>query len=230
MNRLKEHATRNLSALVITVEFILISVMIGVVLFPLMDNAKNLLRDLRVEYWLYIVSGLLFILYIWTEVVTHTLSFIGWPIEFGHNLLYIVFALFLAVQMNFLADPRGWFALTLANTLIAIVLVLYDRRVILRRGAGAQGSELAVFQLALERQNGLVRMVPLTLLSSVATLALIILFPGFFLEQAGHLILVVVQIFSIVFLLTRTIRTFNSWAEPILQKAMDELRMEDPQP
>ena len=72
----REHAERNLSVIVITVEFTLISVMIGVVLFPLMDHAKDLIAKLEYEYWLYIVSGLLFVLYIWTEVISHSLSFI----------------------------------------------------------------------------------------------------------------------------------------------------------
>src|SRR5512135_3339893 len=79
--REREHAERDLSALVIAIEFTLISVMVGVILFPLMDLATPLLRDMRFEYWLYILSGLMFILYMWTEVISHSLSFIGWPIN-----------------------------------------------------------------------------------------------------------------------------------------------------
>src|SRR5258708_24618992 len=89
-NPIRERAERNLGALVIAIEFTLISVMVGVILFPLMDFATPILREMKFEYILYIVSGLVLILYIWTEVISHSLSFIGWPIDIFHNLLYIV--------------------------------------------------------------------------------------------------------------------------------------------
>ncbi len=225
-NPLREQATRHLSALVITIEFTLISVMIGVILFPLMDHAKDLVATLQFEYWLYILSGILFILYIWTEVISHSLSFIGWPIEFGHNLIYIVFAMLLAVQMNFLADPRAWFALSLLNALVGAVLVLYDRRVIQRKIVGARPMAAAQYQLALERQNGLVRVLPLTMLNGIIPLALIMWYPNIFLDQRGHLVLVAIQIFFLLVLVMRTIRAFGAWTEPILQKTIEELRGE----
>ncbi|MDE3090848.1 MAG: hypothetical protein KGJ80_15840 [Chloroflexota bacterium] len=226
---LREHAERNLGALVVTIEFTLISVMVGVILFPLMDHAQGLLRDLRFEYWLYIVSGLLLILYLWTEVISHSLSFVGWPIEFGHNLLYILFALVLAIQMNFPADPRGWFALSLVSSIVGALVVFYDRRVIERRLSGAEGSAAALYRLALERQRGLLRLVPLTLLNAAADLALIVAFPEFFLTHGGHLILIVIQIFAFLVLLIRTIRAFGSWNQAIVQKAIDELASEGEQ-
>lgn len=224
---LRQHAERNLSVLVITVEFTLISVMIGVILFPLMDHAKELLVKLEFEYWLYIISGLLFVLYIWTEVISHSLSFIGWQLEFGHNLLYIVFALFLAVQMNFLSDPRAWFAFTFLNTLIASVIVLYDRRVIAKKSLGATPRAAELYALTLERQRGLVRVLPFTLLNAIVPFALLIAFPNIFVEQRAHVALVALQIATLFYLLIRTIRTFGTWTEAILAKATEELQLEE---
>lgn len=223
----REHAERNLSVLVITVEFTLISVMIGVILFPLMDHAKDLLANLEYEYWLYILSGLLFVLYLWTEVISHSLSFIGWPLEFGHNLLYIVFALLLAVQMNFLSDPRAWFALTLVNTLVAATIVIYDLRVIEKKRANARPRAAELFALVLKRQQGLLRVMPLTLLNAFVPLTLMLVLPAIFIEQHGHLILVALQILVLLALLIRTIQTFTSWAEPILAQAAEELQLEE---
>lgn len=225
--QLREHARRNLSALVITIEFTLISVMIAVILTPLTERAAALLANLEFEYWLYIVSGLLFVLYMWTEVVSHSLSFVGWPIEFGHNLLYIVFTMLLTVQMNFLADPLGWFAMTCVNTIIASTIVLYDRGVIQRKQVGAQPREAQLYAVALERQRGLVRILPLTLLNAVIPLALLIALPNVFIEQAWHLVLVAAQILALLFLLIRTLGTFSTWAEPILLKAVEELGLEE---
>lgn len=225
--QLREHARRNLSALVITIEFTLISVMIAVILTPLTERAADLLANLEFEYWLYIVSGLLFILYIWTEVVSHSLSFVGWPIEFGHNLLYIVFTMLLTVQMNFLADPVGWFALTCLNTIVASAIVLYDRRVIEKKQTTAQPREAQLYAVALERQRGLVRILPLTLLNAIVPLALLIALPSVFIERSGHIILVAVQILALLFLLIRTLHSFSTWAQPILSKVIEELGLEE---
>ncbi len=223
---LREHAERDLSALVIAIEFTLISVMVGVILFPLMDFAMPLLRDLRFEYWLYILSGLLLILYLWTEVISHSLSFVGWPINIGHNLLYIVFAMLLAIQMHFLADPRGWFAMSLANAAVASAVIYYDLRVIQERMAGATGSAAALFKAALLRQQGLVRLAPFNIGNATLQVALVVLLPGIFIERPGHLILVAIQVVALTILTNRTIRNFKAWSDPIVRKMMDELGSE----
>jgi hypothetical protein len=201
--------------------------MVGVILFPLMDHAQQVLRDLRFEYWPYILSGLLLILYVWSEVISHSLSFVGWPIEFGHNLLYILFALILAIQMNFLADPRGWFAMSLVSSLVGALVVVYDLRVIQRRLVGAQGAAGSLYHLALDRQRGLIRALPPAILNAMVDVALIVAFPDFFLAQGGHLILLAIQILAFLILLIRTTRTFGTWIDAIVQRGEDELAAEE---
>lgn len=225
---LRERAERNLGALVIAIEFTLISVMVGVIIFPLMDFATPILRDLRFEYVPYIISGLLLILYIWTEVISHSLSFIGWPIDLVHNLLYIIFAMFLAIQMHFLQDPRAWFGITCLSALIAAVISYYDLRLIQERRVGAKGAAAELFNSAYERQRSLVRTSPLTVLNAFVAFALVLLFPSFFLESYGHLILVAIQIIGFMYLLQRTIRYFKSHRELIVSKAVQELGLEQP--
>jgi hypothetical protein len=141
-------------------------------------------------------------------------------------LLYILFALILAIQMNFLSDPGGWFAISLVSSLVGGLVVYYDRRVIERRLVGAADSAAALYHLASERQLGLLRAVPLTAANAVIDLALIVAFPDFFLARGGHLILVAIQILAFLILLIRTARTFGSWNEAIVQKAIDELESE----
>ncbi len=226
---LREHAERNLSALVIAIEFTLISVIVGVILFPLMDNATELLRDLHVEYWLYILGGLMFILLLWTQVISHSLSFVGWPIDIGHNLLYIVFALVLGIQMHFLSDPRGWFALSFASTLVAGLVVYYDAKVIHERMAGAAGASLDLFSAALERQRRLLRGMSIAFADAVLNLALVVFLPQFFVEQPGHLILIALQTLFVFLLTYSTILVFKSWTEPVVRKAMQELALEGEQ-
>jgi hypothetical protein len=223
---LQERAERNLSAIVVAIEFTLISVMVGVILFPLMDFATPILRDLKFEYMPYIVSGLVIILYIWTEVIAHSLSFIGWPIDIFHNLLYIVLAMVLAIQMHFLADPQGWFAMTVISATVAAAVTLYDRRVIEHRKLGSTGAAARVFGTALTRQNSLVRITPLTVGNAVFQLLLIVLFPVLFIEFKLHLVLVAIQIAAFVLLITRTLRAFRLEQPQILDKTVEELESE----
>jgi len=160
---------------------------------------------------------------LWTEVVTHSLAFIGWPMEFGHNLLYILFAAALAVQMNFLTDPVGWFALSTLSSAMATITVYYDRHVIERRQAGAYGAAADMFRLAMTRQLGLVRTAPITVLNALITLGLVVAFNDLFVARHFHLVLIAAQILVVLYLLSRTIRTFASWTGPILFKAVEEL-------
>src|SRR5438105_12071821 len=143
--RARQHAERNLSTSIIAIEFTLISVMVGVVLFPLVEAATGLLHDRHYQYWPYIVTGLVMTLYLWSAVITHSLTFIGWPMDFGHNLLYIILALVLAVQMHFLADPVAWFAITPLSAAVAALTVYYDLRVVEQRLVGAAGAAAIVF-------------------------------------------------------------------------------------
>lgn len=223
---LRFHAERDLSALIITIEFTLISVMVGVVLFPLMDHAQQLIRAQRFEYWLYIVGGALFILYLWTEVITHSLSIIGWPFEFGHNLLYIVFALTFAIQMNFLDDPLIWFVLTTLNAAMAAIMILYDYRMIIRQRETTTGAAHRLFLLASQRQRQLIVTMPLTMASGIIAVLAIVLFPDLFLKQHLHLVMIAFQVLVVLVQIVRTVRTFNSWQEAILQRVMEELASE----
>lgn len=224
--RLREHAERNLGALVVAIEFTLISVMVGVVLFPLMDFATPILKDLKFEYWLYIVSGLALILYLWTEVISHSLTFIGWPIDIPHNLLYIVFAMFLAIQMHFLADPRSWFGITIVTATVGAIVVYYDHKVIADRMRGARGAAADLYSSALRRQDQLVRTTPFTILNAIIQFGLILLFPTFFIDDHGHLILIAIQAAAFIFLTVRTIRAFKATREKIVFKAIEELSEE----
>ncbi len=223
---LREHAERNLGALVITIEFTMISVVVGVILFPFMDNAAAVLRDLRFEYWPYIVSGLCFTLLLWTQVISHSLSFVGWPIDIGHNLLYIVFGLVLGIQMHFIADPRAWFAISLLTTIVAWALIYYDAHVIRERLSGSSGAARGLFDTALVRQEKLARFFVVAFVDAVINLALIVFWPQLIIDQSGHLVLIIVQAVFTMLLTVNTIQVFNSWREPVVLKAMEELSME----
>lgn len=225
---LQEHAERNLGSLVVSIEFTLISVMVGVILFPLMDFATPILRDLKFEYMPYIVSGLILILYLWTEVISHSLSFVGWPMDLFHNLLYVAIALVFGIQMHFLQDPQGWFAVTVFSAMLAAATVYYDLRIIQDRMKNAAGEASAkLYEAALVRQRALLRTAPFTIANAILQIALIYFFPVIFIEYRAHLILIAIQIAAFTYLIWRTITAFNAEREQILQKAIEELASEE---
>jgi hypothetical protein len=222
----RERAERNLGAIVVTIEFTLISVMVGVILFPLMDYATPLLRELKFEYWLYILSGLVFILFLWTLVISHALTFVGWPIDLGHNLLYIALSLVFAIQMHFLAEPLAWWLLTIASALVGAVLTWYDKQLIEKRLVGARGTAVGLYKTALNTQRAIFRRFPIFLGFSIGAAVGILLVPQFFIALKGHVILIAIQILINVVSLQRSLRGFACSTPAILEKEIEALDTE----
>lgn len=135
MPDLKHHrrnARTQLDATVVGIELTLISIIQGLALGVLASAAIQPLVQGQWQAWPYIASGLLVILIFWSRSLVHTLSFIGWPLEFGHTFIYFAATLVEAVALSQVADPERWFAL---NTLYAAAvwgLYAYDLRVVRR--------------------------------------------------------------------------------------------------
>ena len=216
-------AERSLSSLVITIEFTLISVMAGVVLAPLATFAAPLISNLRFETWPYILFGLLYILFMWSGVISHAFTFVSWPFELGHNLLYIVWALVLAMQMTFVEDPASWFILDILQFMVVGWIGFYDLRILLRRMADATPAARTLFEIARRRQVSLILLLPVAAGSAVLSLALLRLFPAFFIGQHAHWILGSIQVLGVCVGLLQNMRALVAWQEPIIQKEMAEL-------
>lgn len=224
--QLRERAERHLGALVIAIEFTLISVMVGVILFPLMDFAAPILRTLKFEYMPYVLSGLILILYTWSIIISHSFTFIGWPMDMFHTLLYIVTAMLLAIQMHFLQDPLGWYGMTALSTILAAAIGRYDKRIIAERLAAATGAAAELYANALKRQEYLGRIFPLAALSAVIQAVLVYYFPNIFIDAQAHLILIVFQIIVFSYLTYGTLTAFKNSREQILRKTIQDLSNE----
>ncbi len=222
-SRRRNEANRQLSSLVITIEFTLISVMAGVVLAPLATEAKDLLRNLQFEFWPYIIFGLLYILFMWSGVISHSFTFVGWPFEIGHNLLYIVWALTLALQVSFLNDPTGWFAVNIVQYLVAGWVGIYDLSILRGRALSAGPAAKSLFAMAQQRQLRLIWLTPLVVVISGVSLALLIVFPGFFLDGHAHWMLGCIQILIPIGGLLYNVNSLAAWQESIVKKVMAEL-------
>src|ERR1700741_1182022 len=123
-------ARRELDSVVINIELTLVSIIQGVALFFLTDNARTLISMRHSSTFLYIVAGLCVIFIFWSRSVIHTLALIRWPLEFGHNLFYIACALGEAILFSRLDNPLGWFELSAACAGVVWLLFIYDMRLI----------------------------------------------------------------------------------------------------
>ncbi len=97
---------RELDSVVINIELTLVSIIQGVALFFLTDNARGLLVTKHMSASLYVAAGLCVIFIFWSRSVIHTLTLIRWPLEFGHNFFYIACALGEAILFSRLDNVR----------------------------------------------------------------------------------------------------------------------------
>src|ERR1700758_2197898 len=146
---LPDEARRELDSVVINIELTLVSIIQGVALFFLTDNARTLISVRHASAFLYIVAGLCVIFIFWSRSVIHTLALVRWPLEFGHNFFYIACALGEAILFSRLDNPLGWFQLSTAYATVVWLLFIYDMRLIHARVAeAATDSERALYASA----------------------------------------------------------------------------------
>ena len=119
-----------LDGMIVGIELTLISIVQGLALSMLASSAVQPLTQLQVEYWPAIIVGVLAILIFWSRSLIHTLSFIGWPLEFGHNFIYFISTLIEVAFLTQIGSPPAWFALQSVYFVIAWSLYLYDLRVV----------------------------------------------------------------------------------------------------
>ena len=75
--------------MVVEIELTLCSIIQGVALYFLVDNARQVVSAHQSAAWPYVATGLLIILLFWSRSLIHTLTLIRWPLEFVHNFFYI---------------------------------------------------------------------------------------------------------------------------------------------
>src|SRR5947209_6197859 len=138
-----------LDSTVVNIELTLASIIQGVALYFVTDNARAVMSLKNWATFLYVAAGLCVIFIFWSRSIIHTLTLMKWPLEFGHNFFYIACALGEAVLFTRLNRPLGWFKLSTAYAGIVWLLFIYDMRLIRARVAEAkEDSERALYNRA----------------------------------------------------------------------------------
>ncbi len=210
---------RELDSAVVNIELTLTSIIQGVALFFLTDNARAAMSLRHWESFLYVVAGLCVIFIFWSRSIIHTLTLIKWPLEFGHNFFYIACALGEAILFSRLDRPLAWFQLSAAYAGIVWLLFIYDMRLIgARISESNNDADRALYARGRADQllNILV-LVPLLFLLNIGCAFAIWRWPKVFITRADHVWLIGIQLVSFVIYLVYIARYFNAIAPLLLR-------------
>jgi len=209
---------QQLDSVVINIELTLVSIIQGVALFFLTDNARGLLSTQHASASLYVAAGLCVIFIFWSRSVIHTLTLIRWPLEFGHNFFYIACALGEAILFSRLDNPLAWFQLSAAYAGIVWLLFVYDMRLIRARIAESRDdSERALYARARSDQLlNICLLAPLLIALNLVSAFAIWRWPNLFIARACHVWLISIQLLSFIGYLFYTSRYFSAIAPLVL--------------
>ena len=226
-SRLRREAQSRLDTTVVGIELTLISIIQGLALAVLASSAVQPMVRLQWETWPYIATGLLVILIFWSRSLIHTLSFIGWPLEFGHTFGYFGATLIEAAALTQVADPQAWFALNACYALAVWGLYAWDLRVVRRQARTFDtDAERALHEdVIVDQRRNIVFLMPMAVAFQGLSWWLVHRWPDPMLLGRWHLLLIGLTIvFSLYYLHggVRLLRRRRDWILERQARALDE--------
>jgi hypothetical protein len=208
-----------LDATVVNIELTLVSIIQGVALYFLTENARTILSERNWSACIYAAAGLFVIFVFWSRSIIHTLTLIKWPLEFGHNFFYIACALGEAILFTCLGRPLAWFCLSTIYAGVVWLLFVYDMRLIRARvNESRSGAERALYTQARSDQLlNISALVPMLFLFNLACTIGVYRAPAYFVGRGGHVWLISAQLISFVIYLAYVARFFARIAPLVLQ-------------
>lgn len=214
-----------LDGVIVNIELTLASIVQGLALSVLADNASAVLSSTQLTAWPYIVSASLIILLFWSRALIHTLTLIRWPLEFVHNFFYFICVLAEVLAFKQLGNPFMWFALNAVFALLVWGLFIHDLRIIRQRARDSVGPSSFRLYAIVEADQWLnIRFIVPALFFFAAGSALAIkIAPDFFVNRNGHLILIICQAVGLLIYLIYVVRSFTR-ITPLISAARTEWR------
>lgn len=198
--------------LVLNIEFLLISVIQGVAFGTLVNTAIPLISTGKFEYWTYIFTGLMFILIYWSHAIIHAISFIDWPIDITHSLLYFVTSFFEVIVISQMMDPSHWYLATAILFLTGEILYIFDLHLIRERekNFGNSPRRKILFKHIMQRHwYELAVLIPFGIIFNFAIWYLSLRYEHQFIQQKYHLIFSVLQAFFALLMLISALHSFK---------------------
>jgi hypothetical protein len=218
-------ARSELDSMIVEIELTLVSIIQGVALTVLIENAHGIVAERQILFWPYLFAGLLVIFVFWSRAVLHIITVIRWPLEFSHNFLYIACALVEAILFAQVGKPADWFGFGAAFIAIGWTLFVYDLRLIharMRDSAGPVSNRLCARVLRDQWLN-IGFLLPGVFVLNLGFLFAVRNWPEFFLARNGHVWLIAAQIVAFVGYLIYVVRFYVDLA-PLISEARAEWR------
>jgi hypothetical protein len=219
-----------LDELVGNMELTLMSIIQGVALFFLTDSARTPLLTGQISSLPYVVVGLLIILLFWSRSLIHTFTVIRWPLEFGHNYVYIACTLTEAILFTQLNNVRNWYLVATVYAAIVWLLFVFDLRMIRLRLAESRGpAGKRLFGTVLREQLLHTRIgLPIVTGFYGVAAALALTQPAWFIDQNGHSIFAISQLVVAFIYLAYVLHFYRSLSPLILNYRQEEREINRP--
>ena len=127
------------------------------------------------------MTGPPIILLFWFRSSIHTLTVIRWPLEFGHNFLYIACTLVETVTFTQLTQPLRWYALNALFGVTIWAVFALDLRMIRRRmrdSAGPTGQPVVCHGAARKQGVNVKVWMPATVVFNLLAAVAVYRWPG----------------------------------------------------
>jgi hypothetical protein len=124
---------RELESLATGVELTLASVLQGIPLATLVPRVVELILANDLARLLYAPASLLIIFIIWISFILYALSFITWPFDPVHNLIYFFIVGAEGVLLGLIDRPGVWFLALLGLAAMLALNGWYNRRTLMRQ-------------------------------------------------------------------------------------------------
>jgi hypothetical protein len=214
-----------LDEVIVNVELTLASIVQGLALSFLAENASGVLSKGPATAWPYIGVAFLTILLFWSRALIHTLTLIRWPLEFVHNFFYFACALVEVLAFQHLSNPFMWFALNAVFAALVWALFVHDLRIIRLRAEDSVGPNSSrLYRIVLADQWLNIRFImPCLFVFTLGSACAIRMLPDFFLIRHGHLWLVGFQGITLLVYLACLVRSFTG-ITPLISATRAEWR------
>jgi hypothetical protein len=208
-----------LDEVIVNIEITLASIVQGLALSVLADNASSVLSQGPAAAWPYVGVALLIILLFWSRALIHTLTLIRWPLEFVHNFFYFLCVLVEVLAFKHLSDPFMWFLLNALFAALVWGLFVHDLHIIRLRARDSVGPSSFRLYAIVEADQWLnIRVVVPLLFFFTIKIA-----PGVFLEHHLHLALIGLQGVALLIYLIGVVRSFTR-VTPLISATRAEWR------
>ena len=173
-----------LDEIALNIELVLISIIEGVALTKLAENAVPVLNGIdALQRIPFVLAGLAILLVFWSQAILHAVSFIRWPLKMEHMFLYFLAAFIQVIAYTDVERITPWFFWWSVFSAVAILIYFVDLRIIHEatpRFLELTGGKAFIEEVARRHKREMTILVPVALAFNFIAYGLTYFYPGFF--------------------------------------------------